>query len=283
MQYSSNSVNIISGQFNTRITYTQLNNTVMKPGDTGSTGSTGPAGTELALPSISYYLSSNINIPPNQNTYIIYNTLDTINSNGISNLIYDTVTGFLTNPTVNVVSILISGQLTTDNKSFDIIFNQPIIYVIKNGLNIISSSVLNYEGSSFSTLIVMNPNDIVQISFTQYFNNSINVLSGQYTTRITYTQLNNVLNKPGDTGPTGINGIKGDTGSPGFATNTGATGATGAIGPTGISGTIGVTGPTGSTGLKGDTGPVGESFKFDGGSPFVNFIIGPTFNCGGVL
>ena len=286
MQYSSNSVSIISGQFNTRITYTQLNNTVMKPGDTGSTGYTGPAGTSLALPSISYYLSSNINILPNQNTYIIYNTLDTINSNGISNLFYDVITGHLTNPTVNVVSILISGQLTTDNTILDITLNQPLINILKNGNNIISSSVLNYKGSSFSTLIVMNPNDIVQISFTQYFNNSINVLSGQYTTRITYTQLNNVLIKPGDTGSkgdTGPSGLKGDTGLPGVngtAVNTGATG------PTGINGAIGVTGPTGykgSTGLKGDTGPVGESFNFDGGTPFINYIIGPTFNCGGVL
>jgi hypothetical protein len=280
LQYSSSSVNIISGQFNTRITYTQLNNTLMKPGDTGSTGATGPAGTELALPSISYYLSNNINIEPNQNTYIIYDTYDAINSNGISNLEYDIVTGRLINPTVNIVSILISGQLKTDNKILDIIYDQPIIYIMKNGNNIISSSVINYQGSSFSTLIVMNPNDIVQISFTQYFNNSINVLSGQYTTRITYTQLNNVLIKPGDTGMKGDTGSIGPTGADGTSTNTGATGPTGTSGRDGTIGRDGVTGPTGTSG---PTGPIGESFKFDGGTPFINYIIGPTFNCGGVI
>jgi hypothetical protein len=84
-----------------------------------------------------------------------------------------------------------------------------------------SSSVLNYQGSSFSSTIILNSNESINISFQQYFSNSINILGGQYITRITFTQLNNVQVAPGATGPTGF------IGSTGF---TGSTGATGPIG-----------------------------------------------------
>jgi hypothetical protein len=221
MQYFSQSVNIVGGQFITRITWTQLNNVTVKPGDTGSTGATGPAGNLLSLPSISYYLSSNVNVLSNQTKNIIYDTYDSLNSNGIVSCTYNVVNGFLTNSSNNIITILVSGQLQTDNVSFDVTQYQPVIYIVKNTNNVMSSSVLNYQGSSFSSTIILNSNESINISFQQYFSNSINILGGQYITRITFTQLNNVQVAPGATGPTGF------IGSTGF---TGSTGATGPIG-----------------------------------------------------
>jgi hypothetical protein len=234
-QYFSNSINIQAGQFITRITYTQLNNVVVKPGDTGSTGATGPAGNQLALPSTSYYLSSNINILSNQTTNIIYDTYDSINSNGIVSFLYNSTSGILTNTSNTIITILISGQLQTDNKSFDVTQYQPVIYIVKNSNNIMSSSVLNYQGSSFSSTLVLYQGDTVNIAFKQFFNNSISVLAGQYITRITFTQLNNIVVAPSPTGSTGPIGPIGVTGY------TGATGPVGAYIQYGTATTSGIT------------------------------------------
>jgi hypothetical protein len=172
-QYSSANVNIEGGQYTTRVTYTQLNNVIMQP---GATGPTGPMGVELALPSTSYYVTSNIIVTPNINTMVIYDTQDIINSNGLVSFVYDTLAGILTNTSTNIITILASGQLQTDNLSFDVTQNQPVIYIVKNSDNVISSSVLNYGGSSFSSTLILYPNDTIKIMFKQYFRNNIQIL-----------------------------------------------------------------------------------------------------------
>jgi hypothetical protein len=206
-QYFNTNLNIEAGQYVTRITYTQLNNILSY---TGYTGSTGPAGVAFALPSSSYYLSGNVSIPSLQNTTIVFNTYDSVNSTGTTDFAYDVGTGILTNVTNNVMTLLIAGQFQTDNSSFDVTQDQPVIYVVKNSNNIISSSVLNYQGSSFTTTLILNPSDAVRITFKQYFSNPINILGGQFITRVTYTQLNNVVARTGSTGPTGLTGPAGN-------------------------------------------------------------------------
>jgi hypothetical protein len=138
--------------------------------------------------------------------------------------------------------------LTTDNPFLDLDVAQPILYVKKNGNFIVSSSVINFEGSSFSTILVLQPGDTARIQYRQYFPTTINVLGGQYTTRITFTQMDYVE---------------------GAAT----TGATGEVGPTGA------TGETGSTGATGPTGPV-VAYIFDGGQASSSYVLGPAFDCG---
>jgi hypothetical protein len=113
---------------------------------------------------------------------------------------YDRSNGILKNTSNITISILVSGQLTTDNNDLDLAAIQPIIYITKNTDNIISSSVLNFNGSSFSSVIILNQNDIVKVQYIHYFNNVVNILAGQYITRITFTQLDYIK---GDTGPTG--------------------------------------------------------------------------------
>ena len=63
------------------------------------------------------------------------------------------------------------------------------------------------------------------------------------------------MGNTGPTGPTGPTGAKGDKG------DTGAAGADGAVGPTGPQGPKGDTGPVGPTGPQGATGPTGTSYS----------------------
>ena len=119
---------------------------------------------------------------------------DATNSNGSINFMYNTSTGVLKNTTHFIVTILVSGQVTTNCSALNTLF-------IKKNLNsIISSSAINFNGNSFSSVIVLYPNDIVTIEYIQYTENTITILNGQYVSRITFTQLDYIT---GATGPTG--------------------------------------------------------------------------------
>jgi hypothetical protein len=159
-------------------------------GSTGYTGNTGPAGVMRPLQSISYYLSSNI--PVTTTAKITYDTLDASNSYGTVGFSYATSTGTLTNTTSNILTVLVSGQVLTDNRAFDLNVAQPTIAVKKGGNAIITSSVINFQGSSFSTTVVLGNADTITIWYSQYFGSTVNVLGGQYSSRITYTQLDTV-------------------------------------------------------------------------------------------
>jgi len=182
-------------------------------GDTGSTGPTGPAAIQGPMISLSYYLSSPTPVTQNTETNIIYDTYDISGSSVNANIYmsYNTTTGILTNTSTNTISVLVSGQLTTDISNFDLERDQPCIYVKKNASNIVSSSVVNFGGSSFSTVIVLAPTDTIHVSYRQYSFNGANILQGRYVTRITYTQLDFIK---GDIGPTGYTGDIGPTGPP---------------------------------------------------------------------
>ena len=148
---------------------------------TGATGAAGPTGESFVLktlPSKSYYVSTPISAPPSIIIDIIYDSFDPTNSNGDVKFTYDPITGLLTNLTSDIINILVSGQLQTDNDFFDLNISQPSIYVVKNLNNIISSSVINYEGSSFSTSITLYPDDYIKITFKQSFDQVVNVLGG---------------------------------------------------------------------------------------------------------
>jgi hypothetical protein len=142
---------------------------------------------------------------------------------------------------------LVSGQITTDNIQFDNNIQQPVIYIVKNGNNIISSSVINFQGSSFSSSVLIFPGDSIKIQYAQYFQETVNIYAGQFSTRITFSQLDYVS-------------AAGGLGSTGF---TGATGPTGTVGPTGPSGLVTV-----------------YSIAFDGGSSSSIYVSGPAFDCG---
>jgi len=156
-----------------------------------------PAGPALSL---SYYLSGNTgaNTGLNAISVIGFNTPDPSNSvtGGALDINYSTGNGVLTNTSSKTISVLVSGQVTTDNTAFDLARIQPCLYVTKNADNIVSSSVINFNGSSFSTIVVLAPNETISIRYTQTspYNPVIDVsgvrfIGGQFSTRITFTQM----------------------------------------------------------------------------------------------
>jgi hypothetical protein len=156
-----------------------------------------PAGPTLSL---SYYLSGNTgaNTGPNAISVIGFNTPDPSNSvtGGALEMNYDMSNGVLTNTSSKTISVLVSGQVTTDNTAFDLTRVQPCLYVTKNADNIVSSSVLNFSGSSFSTIVILAPNETITIRYSQTSPydpvldvSGVEFLGGQFSTRITFTQM----------------------------------------------------------------------------------------------
>jgi hypothetical protein len=156
-----------------------------------------PAGPALSL---SYYLSGNTgaNTGLNAISVIGFNTSDPSNSvtGGALDINYSTGDGVLTNTSSKTISVLVSGQVTTDNTAFDLARIQPCLYVTKNSDNIVSSSVINFNGSSFSTIVVLAPAETISIRYTQTSPydpiidvSGVQFIGGQFSTRITFTQM----------------------------------------------------------------------------------------------
>ena len=262
LQFSNTVANILQGQYVSRISYTQMEFILGPTGSTGSTGPTGwtgPTGSPALrgpLNTLSFYASSAINSPLGVTTTVIHDTRDISNSsvNTRMDISYNTVSGVLTNTSTKPISVLVSGQLSTDVSIFDLIVQQPCIYVTKNANNIVSSSAINFNGSSFSTIVVLSPTDILQIQYLQFSNPVASILQGRFVTRVSYTQMEFLQGEVGPMGPTGPRG--GGTGGESGTGPTGGRGATGWTGPVGI-GSTGGRGDTGIQGPTGWTGPVG--------------------------
>jgi hypothetical protein len=101
--------------------------------------------------------------------------------------------------------------------------------------------VINFQGGSFATSIILAPGDIIKFKYKQYFQNPVIINPGKFTTRITFSQLDYI------SGP-----------SVGIQNETGPTGNTG---PPGLANTM-------------------YSISFDGGSSSTSYIAGPAFDCG---
>jgi hypothetical protein len=157
-------------------------------------GSAGP------LLSLSYYLANNTgaNTGTNAISVIGFDTPDPSNSvtGGTLHMNYNAGSGLLTNSSSKTISVLVSGQVTTDNRLFDLTRIQPCLYVTKNADNIVSSSVINFNGSAFSTIVVLAPSETISIRYSQTTPydaisdvSGVLFLGGQFSTRITFTQM----------------------------------------------------------------------------------------------
>ena len=272
-------------------------------------GSAGP------LLSLSYYLANNTgaNTGTNAISVIGFDTPDPTNSvtGGALQMNYDKTTGLLTNTSSKTISVLVSGQVTTDNRLFDLTRIQPCLYVTKNADNIVSSSVINFNGSSFSTIVVLAPSETISIRYSQTTPHDsltdvsgVRFLGGQFSTRITFTQME-FLQGPssagggggggaGSTGPTGIPGaLSGvvssslipntpnayDLGSTGFPFRSlHVTGSTIYLGNASIKetgGNIQLVSADGSISAAGSTGPTGPAGGGSSTSPLMtdNFMV----------
>jgi len=225
-------------------------------GDTGATGDLGPTGpsfTQRNLPTVTYFLSTQIPAMPNTLVNIIFDTFDTTNSDGSVRFNYNTSTGIIANTTNESLTVLIECQVKTNNTQIENNVSQPAVYVSKTdgdgtNYNIISSSPFNFVPSisstcSFTSTVVIFPNQLVRIQYIQHFKNSVNISSGENNTRISITQMDYLLGEGG--------------------VGNGSTGATGPRGATGPSGPVTI-----------------YSISFDGGSSINTYRSGPAFDCG---
>jgi hypothetical protein len=210
------------------------------------TGPTGPSFPILPLPSQTWYMNSPIEVESNIQTAIRFHNEDA--NYGGGDLSFDTTT--LRNTSENTVVVLVSGQVSTDNIFLDVNYEQPQVFLQQtigtDVTNVLSSSVLNFQGSSFSTTVILPPESTLKVLYEHYFpETTINILPGVSNTRVTFTQLSNVRGPIGPVGVTGYTGYTGYTGLQGVAGTATNTGATGVTGPRGYTGYTGVTGPTG--------------------------------------
>lgn len=190
-------------------------------GPTGPSGLTGPpgqigptgAGYILGLPSVAYNLSVPINIPSNINKTIILNNIDISNSTGIVNFQYDSSTGILSNPTQQPLTVLISGQIKTDNNIIDVnVAQYSYVLIVKNGQTVINIANIVPDGCLVSNVIIVKPADTIQIKYINTLTSPINIVT---TTFLTFTQLDYANGAQGETGSTGPPGQTGQTGPAG--------------------------------------------------------------------
>jgi hypothetical protein len=196
-------VNIKGGIYNTHIVFTQLDNVQgpTGPAGIGATGPAGPSAVPKALPISYYYLSSDSPITGPASQIIKYNTYESSQSGTSLDCTYNPSTGILQNNSTHNLTIMISGQITTDNTTFDTSYNQPAISIVKGGNALLTSSVINFQGSSFSTSIVLNVGEQLYVRYTVSKPSTVNIKGGVYNTHIVFTQLDNVQGPTGPVGP----------------------------------------------------------------------------------
>ena len=190
-------------------------------GSQGYTGAEGPTGAQLPvqpLPSQTWYLNAPIASSANSPVSIQFTQADA-NNYDFTNLDYGvTNAGYLTNKSNNTLVILVSGQVVTDNTILDLNYKQPVVLLQQDSTTVVTSSVISFQGSSFTTTVILPALSKIRLQFQHFFpGTTLNILSGISNTRITFTQLSNVR------------------GQDGTASNTGAQGPTGPQGVTGTS------------------------------------------------
>jgi collagen type VII alpha len=224
-------------------------------GEKGATGLIGP-GFTATLPSVTYYINNAISVPYNITKPIIVDIFDADNSAGIVYFAYDPSTGILTNTAQYPITLLISGQIKTDNNVIDINVSQySYVLITKNDQTLISISNIIPDVCLVSNVVILKPTDSIQVKYINTLTNTVKIITG---TTLTFTQLDYTIGHTGLTGPSGPAGRIGSSGS---------TGPTGRIGPSG---------PTGPTGPPGIT----TAYVFDGGHASNVYVNGPAFDCG---
>ncbi len=202
-------------------------------GPTAATGPTGPAMTPSPLATMSYTLGTNQTIVTNTDTPVQFDTLDISATYGTMAGSYDPLTYTFTNTSTVYQLYMVTASVYTGST-----YLQAVFKIVKNGTDTFGVSAINQQASATTlAMLRMAPNDTFVVYYAQETGNDQTLLSAGGLTRLTITQMDNVM---GYTGPSGPSGTTGTTGP------TGITGPLG-TGPTGMSGTIGLTGPTGSS------------------------------------
>ena len=210
-----------------------------------------------SLPTLTYYYGSDGGSISYMDTgYFKPNVVDISGTRGTFNGTYDSVNGILTNPTADVLVLIVTYNVSVSSENgtwfsiniIDVSTNEIIDrFVPPSGSYGISSHI-----SHSVTITVLASQQIRVILFKnpQTIDGTYYVLKNDESNKsyIKFTELESVI------GPTGATGA-GSTGPTGPTGDAGATGDTGPAGPTGagVTGPAGPTGPTGSGTISDET------------------------------
>ena len=210
-----------------------------------------------SLPTLTYYYGSDGGSISYMDTgYFKPNVVDISGTRGTFNGTYDSVNGILTNPTADVLVLIVTYNVSVSSENgtwfsiniIDVSTNEIIDrFVPPSGSYGISSHI-----SHSVTITVLASQQIRVILFQnpQTIDGTYYVLKNDESNKsyIKFTELESVI------GPTGATGA-GSTGPTGPTGDAGATGDTGPAGPTGagVTGPAGPTGPTGSGTISDET------------------------------
>jgi hypothetical protein len=169
-------------------------------GATGAQGPTGPSAIPASLASISYVLSSNQTVPTNTDVLLQCNTLDSAQSIGTVAGVYNTSSYRFTNTSTTRNIYFVNASVYTGSTYVTGIFK-----IVKNGTDTFSVTAIDSTAATTtSSTVVLSQNDYVEVYYGQETGGDVTLLSAGSLTRVTITQLDNVL---GATGPTGASNI----------------------------------------------------------------------------
>jgi len=175
------------------------------------TGPTGPAAFLAPLASVSYVLSSNQTILRNTESRLQCDTLDPNQSIGNISGEYNTSTYRFTNTSTTQNIYFINASVYTGS-----VYVIGIFKIVKNGTNEFSITAIDKTAATTtSSTVVLSPNEYVEVIYGQVSDNSVDLLAAAGLTRVTITQLDNILGPTGAIGPTGqtLNILSSGTGS----------------------------------------------------------------------
>jgi hypothetical protein len=180
-------------------------------GATAATGPTGPAMTPSPLAIMSYTLGANQTITTNTDTPVQFDTLDVGMTYGTMKGVYNPSTYTFTN-----TSTLYQVYMVTASVYTGATYSQSVLKIVKNGTETYGVSAINQQASATTTVTIrMAPNDSFIVYYAQESGNNQDLLAAGGLTRLTITQLDNVMGTTGPTGSTGITGTIGYTGPTG--------------------------------------------------------------------
>ena len=165
--------------------------------------------TASPLAVISYYLASNQTISNNGDNPVQFTTLDTANSYGTVRGTYSASTYRFTNTSASAALYFISSSVYLGSS-----YVKAVLKIVKNGSATFAVSAINTQAAgSTSAAIVLQPNDWIQIVYGQPEGTLTPLLAAGELTRLTITQMDNVLGNSGPTGPAGAAGSGGGGGT----------------------------------------------------------------------
>jgi collagen type VII alpha len=171
----------------------------------GIQGPTGPSASSKPVAIVSYTIGSDQIVASGSESLIEFDTLDSSNSNGLLDGVYNTETFMFINTSININTYLISASVDTD-----INHASAQLKIIKNKGEV--SETIFSQTTSCSATVSLVPSDFVEIYYSQSSGNPIQIQSSGILSRLTIVQLES---STGATGPTGTIGLTGPTGPAG--------------------------------------------------------------------